>query len=111
MVGTRLASRSDPTRSCGGSWTYDLDWALQGGWPPCSALLVVGKDVVPLGHDRVASKPTLGIIRLRWLVGGRARPELTASVVVLDLRVSPAPAVGEALAVLHHEVEVVMCVR
>ena len=55
----------------------------------------------------MAREAALGVVALRWVVGRRARRERARCRVVLEHGVAPSAAVGEALAVLDHEVDVV----
>src|SRR5262249_44142548 len=76
-----------------------------------SALRILRKDVVVRLRDRVARSAALGIVPLRRHVSGGGGRELVRRGVVLERAVTPTVAVGEALAVLHHEVDVVQLVE
>jgi TonB dependent receptor len=67
---------------------------------------VLRENVVSLCHDGVAPEPTLGVVCLRRLVRRRGWPEGAGCVFILERAISPATTVGEPLAVLHHEVNV-----
>src|SRR5262245_13293560 len=75
--------------------------------PGRSASPVLREDIVPRLHDRMAPEPALGVVPLRRTVGGGSRREASGLGVVLERAVSPSAAIGEPLAVLHHEVDVV----
>src|ERR1043166_7693279 len=76
-----------------------------------SAALVIREDVVSRLHDRVAREPTLGVVLLGRLVGCGAGPEGTGGGLILERGPSPSTAVPEPLAVLHHEVDVMLRAR
>src|SRR5215211_1170082 len=62
-------------------------------------------------HDRVAGEAALGVVALRRLVRERAGREGVGGGVVGEHGPSPSAAVGEALAVLLHEVDVLLGAR
>src|ERR1700722_7963040 len=66
--------------------------------------------IVPRLHGCVACSAALGIVTLRWLVGGIGRPKTVGSGLVLEGPISPAAAVRKPLAVLDHEVHIVKSV-
>src|SRR5262245_32340472 len=72
---------------------------------PCcrSPLPVCRENVILFLHDRVARIPAVG--------PGSLRRERVGRAVIVELGVSPSAAVREALAVLHHEVDVMQDVR
>src|SRR5438874_13607399 len=73
-----------------------------------SATLVIGEDVVSRLHNRVAPQSTLGVVPLRRRVGCGAGREGTGRRVIVERGPSPPTAVSEPLAVLHHEVDVML---
>src|SRR6478736_9621210 len=83
------------------------------GWSATQALCrsarpVLGEDVVAFLHDRMARVAALGIVPLRRRVTQCARGERVGGRVIFERAVSPSAAVCEPLAVLHHEVGVVL---
>src|SRR5437660_168633 len=62
---------------------------------------VLRENVILCLHDRVTRKPTLGVVRLRRLVGLGAGRERTGRGVIIEHGPSPSAAVREPLAVLH----------
>src|SRR2546429_7251294 len=76
-----------------------------------SAALVVREDVVSRLHDRVAPQSTLGVVPLRRHVGCGAGREGAGRRAIVERGPSPPTAVGEPLAVLHHEVDVMLRAR
>src|SRR5829696_4568039 len=76
-----------------------------------SSLCVVGKDVVPVLYNRVAGESALGVVALRRVGccgGGR---EFSGYGVILECAPSPSATIRETLAVLHHEIHVVLPAR
>src|SRR5216117_2439813 len=71
-----------------------------------SPLPVVRENVISCLHDRVAREPALGVVTLRRLVSRGAGLERIGRSVILERGPSPAAAVREPLAILHHEVDV-----
>src|SRR2546422_1439568 len=78
---------------------------------PGSAALVIGEDVVSRLHDRVAPQSTLGVVPLRRHVGCGAGREGAGRRAIVERGPSPPTAVCEPLAVLHHEVDVMLRAR
>src|SRR4029077_20870996 len=78
---------------------------------PRSARCVIREDVVSRLRDRVALESTLGVVPLRRLGGRGGGREGTGRGVMLKRRPSPPAAVREPLAVLHHEVDVMLRTR
>src|SRR5438874_11840555 len=78
---------------------------------PRSAAPVIGEDVVSRLHDRVAPQSTLGVVPLRRHVGCGAAREGAGRRAIVERGPSPPTAVGEPLAVLHHEVDVMLRAR
>src|SRR5213594_3402490 len=76
-----------------------------------SATPVMREDVVSRLHDRVARESTLGVVPLRWRVGRGSGREPPGRGLILEHGPSPPAAVGEPLAVLHHEVDVMQRAR
>jgi len=80
---------------------------------PCAAhtvspVTVLGENVIAVLHQRVAGKPALRVVSLRWrgrLSGGTKR---IGCRVILERAPSPSAAVCEPLAVLHHEIGVIL---
>src|SRR6185369_5566561 len=73
-----------------------------------SPLPVFRENVVAVLHYRVARESALGVVPLRWIVSHGGRHERIGRGVVLERRPSPAAAVRESLAVLHHEINIVL---
>src|SRR5262245_21782442 len=71
-----------------------------------SPLAVLGKNVVSALSSRMACEPTFGIVALRRRPGCGPRRERIRSSVVVEYGPAPSAAVGEALAVFHHEIDV-----
>jgi hypothetical protein len=69
---------------------------------------VIRENVISGFHSRVAREPALGVVPLRRLGGQGAGRERIGCRVILEHGVSPPSAVGEPLAVLHHEVDVML---
>src|ERR1700733_15880426 len=74
----------------------------------CSAVPVLGENVIACLHHRVARVTALGVARLRRTVSQITRSERIGRSVILELGISPSAAVGEPLAVLQHEIHVVL---
>src|SRR5882762_6768070 len=74
----------------------------------CSPLPVIRENVISCLHPRVAREPALGVVPLRRLVSQGARPERIGCSVIVEHSPSPPAAVREPLAVLHHEVDVML---
>src|SRR5580698_5749630 len=75
---------------------------------PALPVPVIGENVISCLHCRVAREPALGVVPLGWFVfqgGGRER---IGPRVILECTVTPSAAVGEPLAVLHHEINVML---
>jgi hypothetical protein len=71
-----------------------------------SPLGVLRKNIVLLLHYRMACEPALGVVPLRRLIRQCPGPERIGRGVILKLGISPAAAVREPLAILHHEINV-----
>ena len=69
---------------------------------------VIRENVISCFHHRVAREAAPGVVALRRLAGQSARRELIGCSVILEHGVSPPAAVREPLAVLHHEVDVML---
>src|SRR5438094_1109060 len=110
---------SAAAKGCGPDWslTYDPSRdprACARGQPLrlcVSAALVIREDVVSVLHDRVAPQSTLGVVPLRGKVGCGAGREGAGRRVIVERGPSPPAAVCEPLAVLHHEVDVMLRAR
>src|SRR5215475_13882060 len=76
-----------------------------------SPLSVLRENVVAVLHGGVAREPALGIVFLRRVVGRSGGLERVGRRVVLERAPSPAAAVHEPLAVLHHEINVMLGAR
>src|SRR5262249_22251096 len=75
------------------------------------SLRVLRENVIsPLDYG-VAGEPAFGTVLLRRVVGGVAGPERFRLGVILELGISPSATVREPLAVLHHEVDVMLGAR
>src|ERR1700761_6040940 len=91
---------------------FSAFWVRRSSGPSrCSPLAVLGEDVIVVLHDGVAGKAALCVMFLRRFVGFVGRPECCGRGIVLERAVSPSAAVGEPLAVLHHEIDIVLGVR
>ncbi len=121
-VGHRERPRGDPGAirvDVGGAFLDCRRFAPRNGGGACrrraaeapSPLRIGGEDVILVGHDRVAGEAALRVVLLRWQVVRIAGPEGLGRGVILKRRPSPSAAVGEPLAVLHHEVRIVQCAR
>src|SRR5579863_9921826 len=80
---------------------------------PCDAhtaspMSVIREDVISRLHARVAREPALGVVPLRRLASHGAGRERIGSSVIVEHGVSPPAAVREPLAVLHHEVHIML---
>src|SRR5580658_1887304 len=73
-----------------------------------SPVPVIREDVISHLHACVAREPALGIVPLRRLVSHGAGREGIGRSVIVERGVSPPAAVREPLAVLHHEVHVML---
>jgi len=73
-----------------------------------SPVPVIRKHVISCLHDRVAREAALGVVPLRRLVSQGAGPERIGCSVILEHGPSPSAAVSKPLAVLHHEVDVML---
>src|SRR3954469_6353066 len=71
-----------------------------------SPLAIPSEHVVRLLGGGVAGEPTARVVPLRRLTCCVAWPERIGWRVVLKNRVSPSAAIGEPLAVLHHEIHI-----
>src|SRR5579863_6707979 len=69
---------------------------------------VIREDVISRLDARVAREPTLGVVSLWRLVSQGAWRERIGCSVIVEHGVSPPAAVREPLAVLHHEVDVML---
>src|SRR6266550_6262592 len=76
-----------------------------------SPLPVVRENVISGLHGRVAHEPALGVVALRGLVSRGGGRERIGRSVILERGPSPAAAVREPLAILHHEVDVMQACR
>src|SRR5208283_3933208 len=85
-------------------------------WRPCGAIEftlaspvpVVRENVISRLHDRVAREAALGVVSLRRLAGQSAWRERIGCTVIVEDGVTPPTTVREPLAVLHHEVDVML---
>src|ERR1700722_942131 len=77
----------------------------------CSAVPVLGENVIARLHHRVARVAALGITRLRRTVSQSASPERVGGGGVLELGISPSTAGSEPHAVLQNEIHVVLSPR
>src|SRR5215472_17059172 len=79
---------------------------------PCagsaSPMPVFRENVVSCLYSRVASEPALGVVPLRRLASQGAGRERIGCSVIVKHGPSPPAAVREPLAVLHHEVDVML---
>ena len=73
-----------------------------------SPLAVIREDVVSGFRDRVACEPALGVLPLRGHVSQGAGPERIGGGIILEYGPASAAAVREPLAVLHHEVDIML---
>src|SRR6516164_7171375 len=73
-----------------------------------SPVPVIRENVISCLYDRVAREAALGIVPLRRLVGQGAGPERIGCSIILEYGPSPSAAVREPLAVLHHEIDVML---
>src|SRR5271169_5100964 len=71
-----------------------------------SPLRVHRKNVVLRLRYRVARCPAFGVVPLRRLIRQGAGPEGIGRGLIFKLGIPPAAAVGESLAILHHEINV-----
>ena len=69
---------------------------------------VISEDIISCLRDRVARKLALGIVPLRRLGAHCSCRKRVGCGVILECRVPPSAAVSEPLAVLHHEVDVML---
>jgi len=69
---------------------------------------IVREDVIFCLNARVAREPALGVVRLRRFVSHGAGPERIGCRVIVEHGVPPPAAVREPLAILHHEVDVML---
>src|SRR5262249_30639509 len=79
--------------------------------PICSPLSVIRENVISLLHYRVAREPALSVVRLRWLVSLGARPKSIGRGVKNEHSPPPSATIGKPLAVLHHEIDVMLDAR
>ena len=73
-----------------------------------SPVPVIRENVISCLHARVAREPALGVVPLRRLASQSAGLERIGCSVILEHGPSPPSAVREPLAVLHHEVDVML---
>src|SRR5262245_32391755 len=73
-----------------------------------SPLPVLRENVVAILHHRVARKPALRVVFLRRIVRFSGGPKRVRRRVILERAPSPSATVREPLAVLHHEISVVL---
>src|SRR5579859_2194659 len=66
------------------------------------------EDVVAVLYNGVTGEPALCVVTLRRLVSLGARRESVGGCVMLELGIAPSAAVREPLAVLHHEINVML---
>ena len=69
---------------------------------------VIRENVISRLHHRVAREPALGVVPLRRLASQGAGRERIGCSVIVEHGVSPPAAVREPLAVLHHEVHIML---
>src|SRR5262245_48945832 len=79
--------------------------------PIRSPLPVIRENVISLLHYGVAREPALGVVRLRRFVRLGARPESIGRGVINEHGPSPSAAIGKPLAILHHEIDVMLGAR
>jgi hypothetical protein len=72
---------------------------------------VIGENVIVCLHYRLAREPALGVVLLRWLVFQVGGPERIGGRVIFERAVTPSAALHESLAVLHHEINVMLGAR
>ena len=75
-----------------------------------SPVPVLRENVISCLHERMARKPALGVVRLRWLVSQGAGHESIGCSVIVEHGPSPPAAIREPLAVLQHEVDVMLAI-
>src|SRR5947208_16055760 len=76
---------------------------------PCNLPMpILCKHVISILDDGVASDPAFGIVPLRRTVSRRSGREGVRCGVIPENRITPSAIVRETLAVLHHEVNVVL---
>src|SRR5271170_4276921 len=73
-----------------------------------SPVPVIRENVVFCLHCRVAREPAFGVGPLRWLVLQRAGRERIGRCVIVERAVAPSAAVREPLAVLDHQINVML---
>src|SRR5690242_2356406 len=74
-----------------------------------SPVSVIGEHVISCLHLRVARQPALRVVCLRRIVGYGGGPKCIGSRVVLERGPPPPAAVRELPAVLHHEINIMLC--
>src|SRR5579859_4500544 len=75
---------------------------------PRSPVSVIRENVVSCLHDRVAREPALGVVPLRRMVRQGAGRERIGCSVIVEHGPSPPAAVREPVAVLLHEVNIML---
>src|SRR5262249_16914748 len=80
-------------------------------WPIRSPLSVIRENVISFLHYSVAREPALGVVRLRRLISLGARPESIGRGAINEHGPSPPAAISEPLAVLHHEIHIMLGAR
>src|SRR5271155_4518363 len=100
--------RKNPLRR---SWTQRFSLCTRTTRTVClyaSPVPVIGENVIFCLHCRVAREPALGVVPLRWLVFQGAGRERVGRCVIVERAVPPSATVREPLAVLHHEIDVML---
>src|SRR5262245_25955473 len=69
---------------------------------------VLRENVIAVLHQRVAREPAFGVVTLRRLVSRGCGRECVGRGVIVERAPSPSAAVYEPLAVLHHEINVML---
>src|SRR6478736_2951659 len=77
--------------------------------PTASPVPVLRENVIEVLHHRVAREPALRVVSLRRIGRLSGGAERIGRRVILERAPSPAAAVRKPLAVLHHEIDVVLC--
>ena len=72
---------------------------------------ILREDVVFVLHQRVAAKPAFRVVLLRRFVCRRSRPKRRRRSVILKRGPSPPAAIRKPLAILHHEIDVMLSAR
>src|SRR5215813_6818931 len=73
-----------------------------------SPMRILGENVVTVLHQGVAGEPAFRVVSLRWACRLGGRTKRVGSRVILERGPSPSAAVCEPLAVLDHEIGVIL---